>query len=270
VTSVRLHGDAPVTRSTAREARHVSSGFATTVNGKPLGDGQPVETSGMGDAHCCKVARIADEYDLRAPSRFDGDHDAYLVARWTGTDRLEPTGVRPLTDWVNKRVVRTVYRRHDRSDTDVRVDAEYEALVGDDVPAHERADVVADLEADGIDPESLVGDCIGKSTLDRHLKDCLDASKSDPDEASDGDWETDGVAYARSSFQTRVESALASLDDKARLPGAGDAVLETPVLLACPHCPTRVDLDTALDRGYVCADHLGAASGHDAGPDATE
>lgn len=218
----------------------------------------------MGDAHCCKVDRIVDEYDLRAPSRFDGDHDAYLVARWTGTDRLEPTGVRPLTEWLNKRVFRAVYRRHDRSDTDVRVDAEYEAVVGDDVPAHERADVVADLEADGIDPESLVGDCVGKSTLDRHLKNCLDASKADPSEASDGDWEADGVEYARSVFQNRVERALDSLDGKDRLPGAGDAVLETPVLLACPHCPTRVRLDTALDRGYVCADHLGATTVADA------
>ncbi|MFC5368927.1 rod-determining factor RdfA [Salinirubrum litoreum] len=213
----------------------------------------------MGEDYCCKVDRVVDEYDLRAPRQFDGDHDEYLVAKWTGTGRQEPTGVRPLTAWLNKQILRTVYRRHDRSDTDVRIDAEYEAVVGDDVAAHERAAVVADLEADGIDPEVLASDCIGKSTLDRHLKTCLEASKAATSGATDGRWEDDAVAYARSSFQDRVETALASLDDDDRLPGAADAELTTPILLGCPQCATRVKLDTALDRGYVCADHLGAS-----------
>jgi hypothetical protein len=236
--------------TTRRRSAHV------TANGKQVGDGD--SGTGMPEDYCCKVDRVVDEFDLRAPRQFDGDHDEYLVAKWTGAGRQEPTGVRPLTAWVNKQILRTVYRRHDRSETDVRVDAEYEALVGDDVAAHERADVVADLEADGIDAEALTRDCLGKSTLDRHLKDCLGASKADTSESTGGRWEDDAIAYARSSFQDRVGTALASLDGEDRLPGAADAALTTPVLLGCPRCATRVRLATALDRGYVCADHLGS------------
>jgi len=211
----------------------------------------------MADEHCCKVGRVIVEYDLRAPRQYTGDINDYLVAKWTGTGHHEPVGVRPLTEWLNKRILRTVYRHHDRSDTDVRIDAEYEALQSDDIAAHEREDVVADLEADGIDPDALVNDFIGKSTLDRHLKNCLSASKDSGDEATESNWEFEGIEYARGSFQDKIETALESWDRKGRLPDATEAVLETPVLLSCPHCPTRVKLETALEQGYICADHLG-------------
>ena len=214
----------------------------------------------MADEHCCKVRRAAETYDLTGP-RGATDIDGYLVAKWTGRDHHEPTGLRPLTAWLNKRMLRTVYREHGRSATDVRVDAEYAALRGEDVAAHERADLLADLEADGIDPEALTDAFAGKSTLARHLRSCLGASKTDP--AETGDWEVNGVSYARNAFQQRVESALQSLDRKGRLPGGSEAILETPVQLGCPECATRVSLETALGRGYVCPDHL--ADGTDFG-----
>jgi hypothetical protein len=210
----------------------------------------------MGNEGCCKAGRISSEYDLTAPRQFASDLDDYLVAKWTGAAHHGPTGVRPLTRWFNKQMLRAAYRQHDRSGTDVRIDAEYDALRSEDVDAHEREGVVADLEADGLNPESLVDDFISKSTLSRHLNDCLGATKDSSDGAVESNWEHQSVAYAQEAFQSKVEAALRSWENKDRLDGATEAELETPVLLGCPHCPTRVKLKTALERGYVCADHL--------------
>lgn len=207
----------------------------------------------MARDHCCKVGRITAEYGLSGPQQPAGDVDEYLVARWTGAGHHEPVGVRSLADWINRRLLRAVYRRHDRSDTDVRLDAEYEALRGD-TDDYRREGVVADLEADGIDVDALTGAFVGKSTVGRHLRNCLDAAKPRPGDG-ESTWELDGIEHGRTAFRNKVETSLQSLDRKDRLSGAATAVLETPVLLGCPHCPARVTFETALERGYVCGDH---------------
>lgn len=208
----------------------------------------------MSDGYCCKITRVIDERRLSAPRRYTGDLNDYLVAKWVGAGHHDAIGYRPLVTWFNKRLMRTVYRRHNRSDTDARITAEYDALVGDDVETYQRKEVVADLEADGIDGEALAADFISKSTLSRHLRNCLDAEK---ETESGGDWERDQIEFARETFKENIDSALKSLSNSGRIQGVEDATVETPVLLACPECPTRVRLETALEQGYVCGTHSG-------------
>jgi len=62
--------------------------------------------------HCCKVDRVCAAHGILPPSRVDGDLDVYLVDRWTGEGETEPAGVRTLTEWFNKQVLKTIYRTH--------------------------------------------------------------------------------------------------------------------------------------------------------------
>lgn len=213
----------------------------------------------MNDA-CCKVGVALAEYDLPVPPGAS-DIDDYLVDRWTGKGGHKATGYRPLTDWFNRRLLRTAYLENDRSATETRIESEYGALTGDD--ELRREEVIADLEDDGIDGESLSSSLVSRSTMARHLRECLGAEKSEvPGESGDG-WELQKIDYGRNVFREGIVEALGSLSNKGRLPGADRAEIEIPVQLACPECATRVRLRTALRRGYVCADHLGIGESAD-------
>lgn len=207
----------------------------------------------MTPTHCCKVDRIRAAHDITPPGRFEGDLDSYLVARWTGEGETDPAGVRTLSEWFNKQVLQTIYRAHGRSDSSIRLDSDYEALRGNDVPDHERAELLSELADDGIDGEATTKQFIGKSTLSRHLKECLDATKDTP--SSETEWEIDRVRVATNTYRSHLESALQSLGNKDRIRGVDGAELQVQSYLSCPQCPARVTVEKAYEQGYVCADH---------------
>lgn len=207
---------------------------------------------------CCKVGTVAEERELAVSA--DMSIDEYLVARWLGADDYPAVGVRKLADWFNKKLLREVYTDAGRNVTDIRVESEYDVLSSDD--DLRRAEVVDDLATDGIDGEQLIDDFVSRSTMRRHLKNCLDARKdgSESDAPSDSNWEVEQVQYGTEKLRNSVREAVTSLDNKGRLPGGGKAELDIPILLSCPECSTQVRLETALNRGYVCKSHLGPSS----------
>jgi hypothetical protein len=207
----------------------------------------------MASKHCCKVDRVRADHDISPPSRIDGDLDAYLVATWTGEGETEPAGIRTLTEWFNKQVLKTIYRNHGRSDSSVRINSDFEALQGNGIPEHERAELLSELADDGISGEATRKQFIGKSTLSRHLKECLDATKETPD--SETEWEIDRVRVATSTYRSHLESALQSLENKNRIAGVDESALQIQSYLSCPECPTRVTVEQAYEQGYVCVDH---------------
>ena len=207
----------------------------------------------MASKHCCKVDRVRAAHGILPPSRVDGDLDTYLVDRWTGEGETDPTGIRTLTEWFNKQVLKTIYRTHGRSDSSIRIDSDYKALQGNEIPDHERAELLSELADDGIDGEATMKQFIGKSTLSRHLKECLDATKETPE--SQTEWEIDRVRVATNTYRSHLESALQSLGNKDRISGVGEAALQVQSYLSCPECPTRVTVQQAYEQGYVCADH---------------
>lgn len=206
---------------------------------------------------CCKVGTVAAKRQLTV--RADLDIHDYLVARWLGIKEYPEMGVRKLADWFNKQIIREAYASHGRNITDVRVSSEYEALTsGGDV---ERGEVIDDLKSDGIDGEELIDDFVSRSTMRRHLADCLDVSKNKPSSNdSTSDWELDQIRHSREHLQNNVSESVRSLANKNRLPGGTEAEIEVPIFLSCPECSTQVRLETALDRHFICKEHLGVSS----------
>jgi len=206
---------------------------------------------------CCKVGTVAHKRQLTVSADLD-IHD-YLVARWLGIKNYPAMGVRKLADWFNKQIIRDAYASHGRNITDVRVSSEYEALTsGNDV---ERGEVIDDLKSDEIDGEQLVNDFVSRSTMRRHLTDCLDVSKGNStSERSTSNWEIEQVRHSREHLKNNVEESVRSLVNKGRLPGGTEAAIDVPIFLSCPECSTQVRLETALDRQFICKDHLGGSS----------
>lgn len=197
--------------------------------------------------------RVSEAFDLSPPLRAGGHLDKYLVARWLGKDSHESTGLRTLAEWFNKQLLKEVYREHGRSDSTVRINSDYNALQKDDIPVHEREELISELADDGIDGEAIKTNFISKSTLSRHLKNCLDVTKQTSN--SETEWELDRIRVATNTYRSHLESALQSLDNKEKITGIGDSQLQVQAYLSCSECPIRVTVETAYEQGYVCSDH---------------
>ncbi|WP_332900288.1 rod-determining factor RdfA [Haladaptatus sp. CMSO5] len=203
----------------------------------------------------CKLDIVAERYDLDAALLRYGSLDEHLLTRWTGADGDEPAGYRSLAKWFNLRLLTRVYDEHGREVTGSRVESDYAALTGgDDIV---REEVLDDMRADGINADLLEADLISWSTMRQHLKECLSGTK--PIETAKTEWEQKSVNVAKHVSASKVSEALSSLDTKQRLPGASTAEVEMQVLLSCPHCMTRIPFEDALDRGFICKDHLQAS-----------
>lgn len=198
----------------------------------------------------CKVERNAERYDLTVPSTHDSVDD-YLLSRWLGHGDRAAEGYRSLTEWFNKRLLRASYDEHGRETLATQLDADHAILTGDD--DLERAELIDVLAATGIDGEALRDDMISWGTMRNHLNDCLGGEKGSPEARTD--WERESVRIARDRTADRVREALGALASKDDLDGGEAATVEVQVQLTCGECPRRVPLDTALDRGYVCAEH---------------
>lgn len=202
----------------------------------------------------CKIDFVIDRHGLTVPSETSDSVDEYLVKRWTGEDGNPSQGYKQLTEWFNKRLLKQVYERNGRDTMSTRIESEYEALTGDDDLV--RQEVMNDLEVDEIAADSLVEDMVSWSTMRRHLNECLGAEKEST--STQSNWEIESLDFFRNHVTDRVGSALRSLASKDKLPGAHQADVEVQIKLSCPECPTRVPVEDAVERGYVCKDHLDA------------
>ena len=203
---------------------------------------------------CCKVGEMINRYQIRPPDKSDSV-DNYLVARWCGLGDMQKTGLRPLTDWFNKRVLKSVYSRQKRHYIDTHVDSDYNLLHS--TSKEQRSDhqvLLTDLRQDGIDGEAVSNDFISTTTLYRHLINCISATKER--EKSDTDWEMNQISYIYDFANSNFKNVLTSLDNKERITGAADVDTNTTLYLKCPQCSREVSFERAIDLGYVCQDHL--------------
>lgn len=204
----------------------------------------------------CKVDSLIERYDFSFPDSDHGTLDKYLLARWTGADGTASEGYQSLTHWFNQQLLKQIYEQHNRDATSVRIESEYEVLTGDKGLKYE--EVAADLAADGIEADAVRDTLISWSTMRRHLQNCLGGEKSRS--LSTTNWELDSVALAQRRTKEKVNAALRSFTSKQLLPEADKANVDIQVKLSCPECPTRVPLEDALERGYVCKDHFQLAN----------
>lgn len=200
----------------------------------------------------CKIESVCARYDLdEFETRYDSIDD-HLLARWTGKERGKSQGYRTLTEWYNKRLLKVTYEDHGRKTMGTRIESDYGALTGDDDLLRE--EVMDDMRSDGIEAASLQRDFVSWSTMRQHLTSCLDAEKAVAESTSE--WEQESIEYSKKITRRKVAEALSSLDSDGTLSGGDEAEITVQVLLKCPECQTRIPFEDALERGYVCGDHL--------------
>lgn len=206
-------------------------------------------------AHCCKVGTAIDKYDLKH-SVVGEDLSQYMLARWMGENEHPEMGLRPLADWLNQRILKTVYTDHGRNTLDSRVESDFEALTSDD--DEKRFAIIDDLEPDGINGEQLLDDFVSSTTLYRHFTKCLGEEKTrnvnGDEDAAEGAMER--IQYSLNNVKGHIHENLKTLENRGKIPHATDAEISIPVLLGCPVCSTQVRLERALERGYICEEHM--------------
>ena len=206
----------------------------------------------MNKKYCCKIQRLADTYELYGTEQTP-DIDEYLVNRWLGRHDYPITSVRRLADWFNFRIMRDIYANHGRNTLESYIEIDYQTITQED--EFNSLSLKEDLEADGIDLESLRNDLISASTMYRHLSNCLGIEK-ERNSSKESNWEHNKFSHAKNYFMEQVQSVLASYDSKGEIPRASEASFEVRVLLDCPECSTSVTLARALSQGYICQNHL--------------
>lgn len=210
----------------------------------------------MASDHCCKVGRVIEQYGLDSADPRHDSINSGLLSRWRGDNGHTAEGYRTLTEWFNKRLLRRVFDEHGRDALGGRVDHDYDVLTGDDDLLRE--EVVESLEDDGIDATDVREDMVSWGTMRTHLQNCLDGQKED--QAKETDWERESVEMATSFARAKIESALSSLARNDELDGVETSSVSVQVQVSCDSCPTRVPLDVALERGYVCEEHGGTST----------
>ncbi|MFC7232305.1 rod-determining factor RdfA [Saliphagus sp. GCM10025308] len=146
----------------------------------------------------------------------------------------------------------TRLRRPRPRDGGSRLDREYDALTGDDELYAE--EVRDSLRSEGVAVDELQQSFVSWSTMQRHLNDCLEAEKER--QRARTDWERNSVDIARDQLESKVDDALRSLSSKEEIQQGERAAVSVSIELECPECPIRVPLTEAIDRGYVCREHM--------------
>lgn len=182
------------------------------------------------------------------------DFNEELLFRWLGSDRYPEMSVRSLASWFNIRLLKSVYRDHGRKILDTHVSTDYDVLSSDD--PIEKENLRDDLAADGIDARAIESDFVSAPTVYRHLTNCLSGEKTTGnDEPSN--WARDKVDYAQQLAEEEIHEALSHFDNRGDLPGGSTVDVDVTITLSCPECSTSTQLARALNRGYVCREHLG-------------
>lgn len=207
----------------------------------------------MTSNYCCKVSRVTSEYNL-STHIFADDINVVLQDKWLGEGMQPNTALRPLTDWFNQKLLTSIYAEHDRKTVEPQVEADYDAIVGDD--EDRRQLILEDIAQDGIDANKLDDDLISTSSLYRHLTQCLDVNKETKRGRSDTDWEKEKISYAKQLATDRAEDVLQSWENKGELPEATAGTVSVDIYVECPICSKRSSILQAHNQGYICDEHM--------------
>ena len=185
----------------------------------------------------CKVCRVLDEYGMER-------YEEQLLEQWQA-DPPQRKGYRQLAEWFNTLMLRREMDRAGLSTLGGEAESKYERLRGDGTLAEE---VATGLSNAGVPIAQLRDDFVSYGVVRTHLTECLGAEIDLPS----GDWEQEALEISRRHAATKVEEAVRSLRNKGRLAAGGDVDVSVTVELECEHCHTRVPVDRARRREYVC------------------
>jgi len=203
----------------------------------------------------CKVDDLIEEYGLTAPGSDYDSIDDYLAQRWTGSDGRSPEGYKKLTDWFNKRVLKAIYEKHGRSTVSIHLDREYNVIVNED--NIQRTELAADLEGDGMDIDELKKTLVSHGTIRSHFKNCLEVEKdTQASTKSSSNSREKAIASAKRMASSKTQDILPDLTETGVVPHADEAIIDVEIRLKCPECDTRVPIEDAIQRGYICKEHM--------------
>lgn len=186
----------------------------------------------------CKVCRVIERYG-------NENYDERLRDQWTAPTP-ERKGYRELARWLNISILRQEMGRAGMNTLAGEVESKYDRLRGDDATAVE---LERQLAAEGINIDEVTGDFVSYGVIRTHLLECLGASR----EETTTEWEPRAIEIATDHAETKVREAVRSLLNKGELESSTDVTTHITTELECERCQTRVPLDRALRRGYLCS-----------------
>lgn len=189
----------------------------------------------------CKVCRILDQYSLTG-------YEDRLIDHWTA-NADQRKGYRALADWLNVTLLRNAMDRAGLQTLGNEAESKYNRLQADDAIAAEVRNV---LHEEGVPIETLESDFVSYGVVRTHLTECLDIERSQEETTTASDWEDDALEIATDRLATKAREAVSSLSTKGRLDAGGPLAVHATVEVECESCRTRVPVDRALRRGYVC------------------
>ena len=204
----------------------------------------------------CKIGTMIRQYNLDTMDPLHDTINEGLVARWNGNKSHTSCGYRTLTDWFNMQMLKSVYQQNGEHVHDTQIEAEYKVLTGEDEV--EKQEIIHQLDTIGVDGSQMQSDFVSWATMRNHLLDCLSASKERPSGSTN--WEQSAIKTAQSMASKKIGEALSSLSSSGDLVGFDEASVSVNIQLQCDHCPTRVPLSVALERGYICKQHHASES----------
>ncbi|WP_435320989.1 rod-determining factor RdfA [Haloarchaeobius sp. TZWSO28] len=186
----------------------------------------------------CKVCRVLAKYDAEY-------YDERLIQQWTAP-KPERKGYRQLADWLNSNLLRQEMDKVGMSTLAGEVESKYERLQGDSTTAIE---LEQQLESEGVRIDELTDDFVSYGVIRRHLKECLEATR----EETTTEWEETSIEIATARAEQKVSEAVQSLLNKGKVDSSENVRVTLTAELECEECQTRIPVDRALRRGYLCS-----------------
>lgn len=187
----------------------------------------------------CKVCRVLEKYDSEY-------YDERLVEQWTAP-KAERKGYRQLADWLNKNMLRQEMDEVGLSTLGGEVESKYERLQQESTTT---AQLEQHLAGEGVRVEELRDDFVSYGVVRRHLKECLEAERTEPTASN---WEETAIDIATDRAEEKIADATRSLLNKGLVASSDDVSFHVVAEIECENCQTRIPLDRALRRGYVCS-----------------
>jgi len=185
----------------------------------------------------CKVCSVLSKYDVE-------HYDDRLVDQWTAP-KPERKGYRQLARWLNTNLLRREMDRGGLLTLADEVESKYERLQGDTATADELRE---HLLREGVPINELMSNFVSYGVVRTHLQECLDIER----EAEASDWEAEAIRITRNHAKGKIVEAARSLRNKGEIQATEDMTVHVTAEIECESCHTRVPVERAMRRGYVC------------------
>lgn len=201
-----------------------------------------MRTGDAENTHCCKVGRIAAQYDL-------SDIDDQLQ-----TERTAGASLRDLADVFNRRVLKSAITTQTIPSL-TSPDVVYDELTSTETSSGRKTELRTKLEQAGVPIETVEADFVSYVTLRSHLQECLSMETSRS--PSDPETVRSGIDWIQAKAEAVIDTKLETLRGMNELKTGPLSVTQT-VHVRCEECGEIYRLQQLLtETECACAtDHV--------------